>query len=44
MNDPHGFSCEDFFLNRVFFVPVTAFQNALLGQTAGNQPVIGGSH
>jgi hypothetical protein len=39
MNDPHGFSCEDLFLNTAFFMPVTAFQNALFGQTGGNQPI-----
>jgi hypothetical protein len=26
MNDPHGFSCEDFFLNQVFCLPVTTQQ------------------
>lgn len=39
MNDPHGVSCEDFFLNQVFLYAGYYMQGALLYQLAANQTV-----
>ena len=43
MNDPHGFSCEDFFLNQVFCLPVITQQaRQFINRLITNQSTGGG--